>query len=393
MRLRIIGPDDPALQVLQAALAAHPEWQAELEILPWPAYTDRLMAALTAVEAPDQAVFIPGHVRLPELAAAGFLAPLDPLIAAAPSDLASAYRAEEILPSVAAEGRYRGETYMLPFFSDGHILVYRPDLVELGEGTADEVPVVDPRDLADLAQRAADRAAEAGLAGVLPLALKAHPSEILLDWLPFLWAEDGQILDGDGRPAFAGPAGVRALERYCALRRFCPDDTHLYGNGEIAAALRSGSVAMATTWGGQAAAIMLDPSSPARELYRTALFPTPWNATWGVAIPANQPREVQEAMLAVLLQAMGPEQDREVTRVAGSPVRRSSYAPAELARYSWLAAQEQMLARCRTLPVDPRMGGFLGDLYEAVYAAFTGERSPESALGRAEAAALQVLGG
>ena len=60
MTLKIIGPNDPALDVLEAALAQHPELNAELEIIPWSEYRDALVATLTAGVAPNQAVFVPG---------------------------------------------------------------------------------------------------------------------------------------------------------------------------------------------------------------------------------------------------------------------------------------------------------------------------------------------
>ena len=81
---------------------------------------------------------------------------------------------------------------------------------------------------------------------------------------------------------------------------------------------------------------------------------------------------------------LGAEQDRQITRLAGSPVRRSSYAPEALAAYSWLAAQQEMLRRAKPLPARPELGAFLGALYEAVHSAFTGARSPADALHAAQ---------
>lgn len=382
MPYRLLGPDDPALAALDEALRAHPEWEASLTIVPWAEYRDRLMQTLTAPAAPYEAVFVPGHVWVPELADAGLLAALDPILDRLP-ELVDRYQPDDILPALARESRFRGAQYMLPLFTDGHLVFFREE--EAAPAPDPAVPLIAPRDIPWLAGRGHRPPERYGLA------LKAHPSEILLDWLPYLWSEGGDVLDEDGRPAFGGPAGVRALEAYCALREYCPPDTDQYGNAEIASLLQEGRVGMAASWGGQAAAIMLAPGAAGAAVYRVGTYPEPWNGTWGVALPANLAPEVQEGMLAVLLQAMGPETDRAVTRVAGSPVRQSSYSPAELAKYPWLAAQLEMVKRARTLPVHPRVGAFLGALYAAVHDAFTGKSRPREALAAAESAVRRAL--
>ncbi len=376
MKRRVIGPNDPALNVLQEALAQRPDLDLELVIIPWPQYRDTLMTTLEAETAPHQAAFVPGHIWLPELAAAGYLAEIDALMAAAPRGLVSAYDPDDVMPAVAEESRFRGRQYQLPFFTDGHVLFYRSDVLQLDDAAG--VPVLSTRRLRELAARVHNPPEVYGLA------LKADPSEIFTDWLPYLWEAGGLIFDEQGRPALDSEVNIGALAYYCELREFCPPQTHAYGNAEIAESLRHGEAALVATWGGQTAPIVLDESNPWREVYKTAVFPAPWNATWGIAIPKNQPQAVQMQVCEALLQVLGAEQDRQITRLAGSPVRRSSYAPDALAAYSWLAAQQEMLRRAKPLPARPELGAFLGALYEAVHSAFTGARSPADALREAQ---------
>ena len=387
MTLKIIGPNDPALDVLQAALAERPDLDAELVIVAWPEYRAALMATLEADVAPNQAVFIPGHIWLPELAAAGYLAELDGLLTAtstnsAHTDLLSAYNPDDIVPAIADECRYEGRQYQLPFFSDGHILFYRPDLIELDEG--DGVPVVSTRALMELAT------AVHNPPHVYGLALKADASEIFTDFLPYLWEAGGRIFDENGRPDIDNAINIEALALYCSLRELCPPQTVVYGNGEIADVLRKGEAALVANWGGQTAPIMLDEEWSGA--YKTAVFPTPWNATWGIAIPQNQSEASQQNAIAALMQLLGPEQDKQITRMAGSPVRQSSYVPAELQKYPWLAAQLEMLNRAKPLPARPELGSFLGVLYEAVHQAFMGELSSMEALAGVQVKALEAVG-
>ena len=368
----IIGPDDPALNVMQSALAAQPGLDTELVIIPWAEYRDRLLTTLTAQKAHHQAVFIPGHVWLPELATDGRLAVFDDLINTIPRREIENYNFTDILPTVAEESGYQGRQYMLPFFTDGHILFYRSDIFEFDD--SEGVPEVSPLDLESMV------AATHKPPDVYGLALKAHPSEIFLDWLPFLWAAGGDVLDENLQLAFAGESGNQALEAYCRLRQYCPPETHDYGNAEIANVLRTGKAVFVTTWGGQAAPIFLDSQNNFREKYKAAVFSKPWNATWGIAIPANQPSSDQRDIFQVLLSITGSDQDQEIIQAAGSPVRRSSHTKAAFAQYPWLEAQRRMLDQSGRLPIRPETAKILGVLSEAVYAVFCGKMSTEQAL-------------
>jgi len=380
-QLIIIGPNDPALDALDAALHARPDLNAELRIISWPEYRQILMAGLTAEESPWQAAFVPGHIWLPELAARGLLSPLAPLAEAVPAEVRAQYDAEDLIPAVADECRYGDKDFLLPLFTDGHILFYLEKCFDFAE----EGPVISTRDIAALAQKAHHPPHHYGLA------LKADASEIFTDWLPYLWEAGGHIFDDAGQPDLANPINVDALAYYCSLASYCPPATSSFGNAEIAAVLHNHEAALVATWGGQAAPIFLDDASSPSP-YRAAVFPTPWNATWGVGIPANQPQARQQRALSALMQAMGPETDQAVIRTAGSPVRASTYTPAALARYPWLAAQQEMLHRAKPLPADPRLGLFLGDLYEYVHRAFTGEMTPAAALQSVQERAEAALG-
>ena len=371
MSYQILGPDDPALAVLQQQLSDHPEWDAELKIVPWPEYQGMLDTTIQAQQSPYQAVCVPGHIWLPGLVADGKLEAFDNLLPDVNSQLIQQYNLTDIMPSVYQECLVNGEQYLLPLFSDGHILFYRQDLINLP--LSDQSSTLNPREIPALLEKL-DLTS-----GQYPFALKAHASEILLDWLPYLWAFGGKIVDENLQPAFNSHEAIQALEFYISLKHFCPPDTHLYGNVEILDGLKSGKVAMATSWGGQAAPI-LDEDNPFRSDFRTTTFTHPWNTTWGVSIPSNQTESAKTGMLAVLYQAADPQQDREVTRLAGSPVRLSSYSAEEMGKYSWLKAQKEMLERRTLLPTHPGFARYLGPLYANVYAAFTGEMTASEAL-------------
>lgn len=370
--LSILAPDDPALAVLSEVLKRSPSLEINLDIIPWVDYRETLMSALKAEFTPYNALFVPGHIWIPELAQAGYLSKLEPLISSMPSSTLEAYDADDILTSTISESSYKGDQYQLPFFSDGHILFCHKDFIELVAD--DEVPVISTKMISRLA------ASSHNPPFIYGLVLKADQSEIFTDFLPYLWEAGGWIFDKNGEPDLCNAKNIEALEYYCSLRKFCPPSTHEYGNAEVAQALRDGEAALISTWGGQSAPIFLDEENSQREHYRAAVFPTPWNATWGISIPTNQKLSSQQDILSGLLRILNSEQDRKIILAAGSPVRKSSYCKENMDRYSWLRAQKKMLEFAKPLPKDPKLGLFLGELYAATYKAFTGESTAKEAL-------------
>lgn len=375
MRFHILGPNDPALEVLSQYLDHHPEYETNLTIVPWENYQGVLFDSLQADESPYQAVFVPGHVWLADLVEEGKLAPLP--IEKISTEIRQLYQPEDVLPKIREECEYRQEPYLIPFFTDGHLLFYRKDLISLADDP-DSLPTLSPSQFEEIIKSIHNPPS------VFGLALKAAPSEIFLDWLPFLWAFGGDLFDGQNKPILYSEESILALETYCSLRQYCPPNVHLYGNFEIATAIRTQTVALAPTWGGQAAPIFADRLS--KHSYSAALYPIPWNATWGIGLPNNQSLSVRIRMSERLYTINQPEMDQRILEVAGSPVRASTYSTTNLSQFFWLKAQREMLKRCRTLPAIPQLGKILGVLYPAIYAAFCGEKSPQKALADAQLA-------
>jgi multiple sugar transport system substrate-binding protein len=383
MTIRILGPNDPALDAISAFLSEHPDLDVELKIIPWADYQGALTETLEKQTSEFQAAFVPGHVWIPGLVSRGNLADLDALIGLLPPQVWERYYADDILGRIQDECLYRGQRYMIPLFNDGHILFFRHDLVEVDHG--EKPPQVSPLEISELAARAHNPP------DVYGLALKAHPSEILFDWLPYFYAAGGSLVDDALQPSFASEAGIKALEYYASLRQFCPPDTHQYGNAEIAQVIKQGKAAVVATWGGQAAPIFLDEGNPIRELYSAAVFPDPCGGTWGITIPANQPQAVQVTALEIILQLNTPDTDQAVLLYAGSPVRETTYSSENFERFSWLQAQHLMSQRLHHLPKTPEMEAYLGPLTTALVRAFNDESEVEQALLSAEGEILTAL--
>lgn len=370
--IKILGPNDPALDALKESIEENPDLGCELTILPWEKYRGVLDETLAAPSPDYDAVCIPGHIWLPQLADDGLLKAFGELTDQLSITTIEEYDEHDIFPSIRAECRFTGRDgisrqYVLPLFTDGHIVFYRGDLVALPD-------VVAPSDWHKHLEKVTLPN------GMKPFGMKAHNSEIFLDFLPYFWDFNGQLWNDQQKPLFNSPEGAQALEYYTSLRKFCPENVETFGNGEILNAINSGEVAIVTSWGGQAAAIFDTKNNPQTGNIKTAALKNAWNATWGVSIPNRCEDENAVKTLAALMKLMGKDGDAKVTRIAGSPVRRSSYSTTEKEKYPWLASQQAMLENCKMLPIDPTFGVYLGSLYGEVYKAFCSEKSAATAL-------------
>lgn len=377
-KIRVLGVGDPAVYAYtDETVDALGAWHSgggvpvSFDIVPWDRYLVTLNEQFQASKPAYDIVMLPGHLWLPEFVEADRLAPLTRLV----SDIPVADW-EDIKPAVRAELSYKDEVYLMPSFTDGHLVFMRTDL--LGGIPVSEVTT--PIQIAEIARRYDGP-------GARGIALKAHPSEIFLDWLPYLWAHGGEILSDNGEPAFASEKGVRSLELYRELRDVAPENTGEFGNEEIARVLRDGSVALATSWGGQAGFIYAG-NGGYREDIATAPFTTPWNVAWSFGVLSAAPDV--PAAFEVLRYLSSPEVDRKVGRYAGSPVRRSSYER-DRDVVPWYNAQERMLDQSKRLPYHPAMSSVVGIITDQLRASFTRDRSAKDALEQAAAGVREVV--
>ncbi len=319
----------------------------DFAILPWAEYGDRVFAEAGSAAPAYDIVMLPGHLWLPQFVEQGALRALNPN---GPL-FAREYDPEDILPGVGDEMYYRGERYLTPSFSDGHILFAHRGFDRLIDTQSGRAEV-------DRFAEVAAQNEDTGTAFIL----KKAPSEIFLDWLPYLRRFGGEFLYDDGSPGFTGTAGRHAAEYYRDLAQRLDQRHAPFGNEEVAIALRSGTVGFGVSWGGQAGQIV---DKDSRATLRYATLSEPWNVTWsfGILARSSQPQQAEE-VLAVLTDS---QSDKLVGEFAGSPSRASSYADGALReRCPWFPAQEDLLKTARPLPSRPDLPALLGPISAAL---------------------------
>lgn len=372
----VYGYVDPQLGIIES-FQQRSGISVEFEVLPWEQYGDRLFAVAAERKPAYDIVMIAGHLWLAQFVNAGYLEPLDDYGALNTEE----FDAKDIHPAIASEMRYKGSSWLVPSFTDGHIVYADSATSEL----LSRAELQDPRRYVDLAQRLS----KTELPHLAPVVMKVAPSEIFLDWLPYLYSFGGECFGPSGEPLFAEDAGHEALEYYLRLTAFLSKKHAPYGNEQVAAALRNGEAAFGLSWGGQAGVIVSEEHANNEYfVYETPQYP--WNVTWSFGVLSASSNKHDAVELLAYLGSR--EVDCHIGVYAGSPVRKSTYRDAALRkRCPWFTAQEQLLERARRLPHLPKLGSLITPLYAELSRAFRGECTASEALITAREAVEQEL--
>lgn len=327
--------------------------------VPWADYYPAMMDTF-AGKADYDIVMVAGHLWLCDFVKNGYLSEIE-------------LEDEDILPVIAQEIRYKGKTYLSPSFSDGHMIVYRKSMVRQALGK-EPGSVITPKEYIETAK------ALAAAGGNRAVAMKAHPSEIFTDALPFLRMYGGDAYDQEGNPVCITSEAVRGLQSYVELKSYALDGSQRFGNPEIAAVIREKKAAMAVTWSGQMGAVYQEGCLEPEDL-GFATFSTAWNVTWSFAVCAGCKQK--EAANAFLRYLRSVKIDRIAGLKSGAPVREASYKKGAEA-CPWFPVQLKMMELARPLPGMSKAGDKNGVFYQKIAEAFSGRKTAKEALEEAK---------
>ncbi len=345
----------------------------KFDIIPFASYYSMLMETFEGKRDYD-IVMVAGHLWSGDFVKKGFIKE----VSFPESDK---YDKNDILPVVREELQFDGKDYLYPSFCDGHIILYRKSVVQ--QVLKKEFGKIVSADALISAVKAVH-----GQKGMTGIVLKAHPSEIFLDVLPYIRDAGSEIFDDVTlMPVFNNEKAVTGVEKYLSLRSYAPEDTGNYGNDEVCTAFQKHKSVFAVTWGGQLGMVMND-KCEYKDDVGFATFRTPWNVTWSFAINSRS-QKAQEAN-AFLASLSNKETDRIVGGYAGSPVRASSYE-ADKDKYNWYSIHLEMIRDlAKPMPKMPNSGEKLGYLYQQLSEAFKNNKTAKQALQDAEIAISQI---
>lgn len=367
--LKVLAVADPAVKVYvdpKYRIIENFEDQdvkVEFDIVSWEDYFPTMMKAFEG-NADYDIVMVAGHLWLQDFVSKGYLAPLE-------------YTDEDILPVIMEEMKCRGKVYLSPSFCDGHMIVYRKSYIEkVVDKQLEEV--ISPDHFIEIVKTVNESKED------MPpyaTALKAHPSEIMLDALPYLRTSGYDLYEQQRDDILCNIDKMdKVLEKYISLKAYAKEDTNTYGNDEIKDAIAKKQVAIAVTWSGQLGVVMEDCIE--KEDLGFATFDTAWNVTWSFAVTSTSKKKDIAAKFLAYLRSQ--EVDKIAGAYSGAPVRKSSYI-AGLNEFPWYNVQLKMIQTCAKPLIDMDNAGEKNNyIYQAIYKAFVGEMPIKEALAEAK---------
>ncbi len=370
-KLKVLAVGDPAVNVYVDKRYDFLERFKEIsgidvyfEIIKWSEYYSTLLKSFQEYE--YDIVMVAGHIWLQQFVEQGYLLEFN-------GDFKENYNYEDIMPSIRQEIELNGDKYLLPSFCDGHILLYRKS--QLNQKLTEVVSI---EELIRVVKSNANENESTFI-------LKAHPSEIFLDFLPYLRNEGIEAFDDQGLPLFNTSTGYLALEKYIDMKKYCPEDVGEYGNEEVLEAIQKVKCKLGVSWGGQLGQIMNEQCVNPEDI-EFASLETSWNTTWSFGI--NHLCKDQESAEKFLQYITSKEIDKVVGAYCGNPTRKSSFEEGQK-EYRWYPVLQKMLERAKPLPHLSNTGQLIGIVTEEIVKAFNGELNPQEAL---EQAYHKILG-
>jgi len=361
--LKVLAVADPAVKVYVDEnlnlLKDFPE-TVDFNVVPWAQYYSTMLDVF-AGKVDYDVIMVAGHLWMADFAEKGYLAPIE-------------LEEEDILPVILQEMKYKNKFYLSPSFCDGHMIVYRKSVLKEKLGRTLDT-VITPEEYIDAASKIGVSKTQAAVA------MKAHPSEIFTDALPFLRMGGKDVYDEETLEVLCNDTNIiKGLEAYYELRKYAFLDTDTYGNEEIASAIQNKKAAMAVTWSGQLGVVYNDDCVDKEDL-GFATFNTAWNVTWSFAISAGSKNKEKANELLRFLRS--PKMDAIAGAYSGAPVRRQSYLEG-IDKFPWYECQLSMIEKAKPLPNMLLAGDKNGILYEEIAEAFGGRKSPANAMEEAK---------
>ena len=319
-------------------------------------------------------------VWTPEMAAAGWLLPLDRFSPAT----------ADFFPAALAANTWRGRLYALPWFVDVGMLYWRTDLLSRP-----------PRSLQELtAQAQAAKAAGGPRYGIVWQG--ARYEGLVTVYLEILGGFGGRILGPGHRVEVDSPAGVAALaylRDQISRSGVAPSEVLTWHEEETRFAFQNGNAVFLRNWP-YAWPLMNQPGSRVAGRFAVAPMPAapggePTAALGGAQLAINAHSRQPEAAFRLISYLTAPARMLERAEVAGQyPARRSVFADPRLAEALGVPPEQalRVIERARPRPATPVWSELSEILQIQLHRALAGQIEPERAMAEAAREMEEIIG-
>lgn len=194
LKVWFMGTSDTVTPITKMYEEQNPGVKVDVQAIPWDSAHDKLLTAVASKNGPD--VVQMGTTWVPEFAAAGALADMEPYIEKYP-DL----KPENFFDGGVEAAKYDGKTVGIPWYVETRALFYRTDL--LGD-----VGYPDGPKTWDELKDAGEKLVAKGGAGHYAMPIDAKDQ---IYTAIFAWQNGSDLIDKDGQPEFNQPAYVEAV--------------------------------------------------------------------------------------------------------------------------------------------------------------------------------------
>lgn len=246
-----------------------------------------------------------------------------------------------------------GSLYALPYVGNSQLFFYRKDLFE-------KYSLKPPEtwdDVLAAAKTIHEKERASGTYGYVMRAAQGNAA--VADFMPILWAFDGDMFNLTQAPSVNSPEAIAALELMIELGKYSPPGYASFNADEVGAHLLQGTAAMSINW--PAWIKKFDDPNTSKVIGKMAFTTMPSGrgagkaeiGNWLIAIPRDS--QNTKAAADFLVWATSAEQMKKSALRGNPPTRRSLFQDAELvAKFPTYPVQLRSLETSRPRPRTPQ---------------------------------------
>jgi multiple sugar transport system substrate-binding protein len=332
-------------------------------------YVTKLAAGDTSID-----VFSLDIIWPAEFGAAGWLEPLNNYFSK--EDL------EKLLPGPVEGTQYKGKQIAIPYYTDAGVLFYRKDILE----KAGKQP---PKTFEELMALAKELQGKEGTK--YGFVFQANQYEgLVCDWLEYVWANGGEVLDKDGNIVVNSPNTIEATKFMKDLvTQVAPEGVTTYQEPESLAVFLEGKAVFHRNWP-YAWKASFGPESKISG--KVGVIPMPKGpkgtsgaATlggWNLGINKNIDEKKKAAAIKFIKFAVSPEGQKIVAIEGGRlPVLKEMYKDQEVLKANpHFAEFFEPLMAAKPRPVSPNYPEISDVIQRNIHKVLTGGLTPEEAV-------------
>ena len=357
--------------------AANPDITVTFDAMPFDAMRDKILTSSLAPSATYDVIII-DNPWMEEFANAGYLAPLDDMIAATPG-----YDYPDFVPALSRICVVNGATYGVPYYNYALGLIVRQDIF-------DEKGLAVPTTIADY-MATVETLTTNGFYGAAMQPQKGY--KIMEEWKNWLYANGGELFDADGNVIINNPAAVAALEQYIeTYKKAAPPNSLNWGFDEALRAISSGKAATMLSYNWMLPALNAKGGMSGDLAGKFTLHEVPGGKavlglwSWGVTANSGQ----KEAAWKFISWITSPEVAKQRVILGGAPTRTSVLNDPEVWEKGYGKSYYTVLSGILEDAAPLSQGDHAEELIEVVgtelSAAVAGQKSAQEALDDAAAA-------